>query len=83
MIPRRREPGLVRIYVISGLAQTAYIGSKEEAITYSSSALHTGRVEIAFPKQSAARVRLIVGDWYITRHGIACAVRRPRIEAAR
>lgn len=82
MILRRREPGLVRIYVISRLAQTAYIGSEEEAITYSSSALHTGRVGIVFPKQSTARVRLIVGDRYITRHGIAYAA-RPRSEAAR
>ena len=54
MILRRREPGLVRIYVISRLAQTPYIGSEEEAITYSSSVLSTGTVGIVFPNQSAA-----------------------------
>lgn len=41
MILQQREPGLVRVYVISRLAQTAYIGSEEEAIAYSSSVLST------------------------------------------
>lgn len=45
---------MVRICVVHTLAQTAYIGSDEKAITYSSLVLSRETVGMVFPDQGAA-----------------------------